>query len=195
MEAAPYHGFIELNLSCPNLPGKPQVGYDFKAVKRILGKLFSITNKPLGVKLPPYFDKAHFDKFAKILNQYPISFVNTINSIGNGLVIEDETVAVKPKNGFGGIGGQVVKATALANVHALYRRLNPEIDIIGTGGVFSGKDVFEHILCGAKMVQIGTALQEEGVKVFVRIATELLDLMEEKGYQTIEDFREKLKYL
>ncbi|MCK1206531.1 hypothetical protein MXZ36_09950, partial [Streptococcus uberis] len=42
-----------------------------------------------------------------------------------------------PKNGFGGIGGDYIKPTALANVHAFYQRLNPSIQIIGTGGVKS----------------------------------------------------------
>ena len=30
----------------------------------------------------------------------------------------DESVVIRPKNGFGGIGGEYIKPTALANVHA-----------------------------------------------------------------------------
>ena len=41
--------------------------------------------------------------------------------------IEDESVVIRPKNGFGGIGGEYIKPTALANVHAFYQRLNPQI--------------------------------------------------------------------
>ena len=118
-----------------------------------------------------------------------------MNSIGNGLYIEDESVVIKPKNGFGGIGGDYIKPTALANVHAFYQRLKPEIQIIGTGGVKSGRDAFEHILCGASMVQVGTALQKEGIAVFDRITKELKEIMEEKGYETLEDFRGKLHYI
>ena len=33
--------------------------------------------------------------------------------------------------------------------------------IIGTGGVVDGSDAFEHFLCGASAVQIGTVLVEE----------------------------------
>lgn len=76
-------------------------------------------------------------------------------------MIEDETVVIKPKNGFGGLGGDYIKPTALANVHAFYKRLNPSIQIIGTGGVKTGRDAFEHILCGASMVQLGTVLQKK----------------------------------
>ena len=63
------------------------------------------------------------------------------------------------------------------------------------GGVKSGRDAFEHILCGASMVQVGTALQKEGVAVFDRITKELKEIMEEKGYETLEDFRGKLHYI
>lgn len=190
-----YEGLVELNLSCPNVPGKPQIAYDFETTDNILSEVFSYFTKPLGIKLPPYFDIAHFDQAAAIFNKYPLTFVNCVNSVGNGLVINDETVVIKPKNGFGGIGGDYVKPTALANVHAFYQRLNPSIQIVGTGGVKSGRDAFEHILCGASMVQIGTALHQEGPAIFERITRELKAIMEEKGYHSLEDFRGKLNYL
>ncbi|TWW13359.1 putative dihydroorotate dehydrogenase A (fumarate) [Dellaglioa algida] len=192
-----FAGVVELNLSCPNVPGKPQTGYDFETVDAILKAVFDVYHKPLGVKLPPYFDIIHFDQMAEILNKYPLSYVNSINSIGNGMYINDdtETVVIKPKQGFGGIGGEYVKPTALANVHAFYQRLNKDIQIIGTGGIQTGKDIFEHILCGASMVQVGTALMVEGPVIFERLTAELEAIMAEKGYTSIEDFRGKLNYL
>ncbi|WP_162011539.1 dihydroorotate oxidase [Streptococcus sp. S784/96/1] len=195
VQESDYEGLVELNLSCPNVPGKPQIAYDFETTETILTEVFTHFTKPLGIKLPPYFDIVHFDQASAIFNQFPLTFVNCVNSIGNGLLINDETVLIKPKNGFGGIGGDYIKPTALANVHAFYQRLKPEIQIIGTGGVKNGRDAFEHILCGASMVQIGTALQQEGPNIFDRITKELKAIMTEKGYHTIEDFRGKLNYI
>lgn len=195
VQASDYQGLVELNLSCPNVPGKPQIAYDFETTDTILKEVFSYYTKPLGIKLPPYFDIVHFDQAAAIFNKYPLVFVNCVNSIGNGLVIEDETVVIKPKNGFGGLGGDYIKPTALANVHAFYKRLNPSIQIIGTGGVKTGRDAFEHILCGASMVQLGTILQKEGTEAFDRITKELQAIMAEKGYETLDDFRGKLHYI
>ena len=190
-----FRGITELNLSCPNVPGKPQVAYDFELTDQILSSVFEFFTKPLGVKLPPYFDFAHFDAMACILNKYPIAYVNCINSVGNGLYIdvEKESVVIKPKDGFGGIGGEYIKPTALANVRAFYNRLNGRIRIIGTGGIKTGQDAFEHLLCGATMLQIGTELQNEGTEIFERINAELLQILEQKGYQSIEDFRGKLR--
>lgn len=197
ISASDFNGVVELNLSCPNVPGKPQTGYDFELVEKILTRVFTVYRGPLGIKLPPYFDIVHFDQMAFILNQFPLAFVNSVNSIGNGLAIDvaTEQVVIKPKHGFGGIGGEYLKPTALANVHAFYQRLKPGIQIIGTGGIQSGQDAFEHILCGASMVQVGTALQKEGPNIFERLTRELQTIMAQKGYTKLSDFRGKLQYL
>lgn len=197
IEASNFRGITELNLSCPNVPGKPQVAYDFPLTEQILEQVFSFFTKPLGVKLPPYFDLAHFDQMAEILNKFPLTYINSINSIGNGLYIDPKTeaVVIKPKKGFGGIGGEYVKPTALANVRAFATRLKPEINVIGTGGIRSGQDAFEHLLCGATMLQIGTELQKEGPAIFARLKKELTEIMTAKGYTSIDEFRGKLRSL
>ncbi|MGX7112221.1 dihydroorotate oxidase [Gemella cuniculi] len=197
IQESDYQGVTEFNLSCPNVPGKPQIAYDFELTEKLLTEVFTFFTKPLGVKLPPYFDIAHFDIMAGILNKFPLTYVNSINSVGNGLYIdlEKEEVVIKPKGGFGGIGGEYIKPTALANVRAFRQRLNEDIKIIGTGGVITGRDVFEHILCGADLVQVGTTLHKEGVGVFERLTRELEEIMKEKGYSNIEDFKGKLREL
>lgn len=189
---------LELNLSCPNIPGKPQTGYDFQRTKEVLEQVFEIyTDKPLGVKLPPYFDMVHFEQMAEILKKFPLAFVTCINSIGNGLYIDakTESVVIKPKDGFGGLGGEYVKPTALANVRKFYELLPSSIKIIGCGGVLNGKDVFEHLLCGASMVQVGSQLMKEKNQIFSRLEEELTQIMNEKKYSRIEDFKGNLKSL
>ncbi len=186
---------IELNLSCPNVPNKPQTGYDFEQSRILLETIFTEVKQPIGVKLPPYFDMPHFDMMAAVLNDFPISFVTCINSIGNGLVIDpqSESILIKPKNGFGGIGGDFIKPTALANVRKFYTLLDKKVSIIGCGGIKTGMDAFEHILCGASAVQIGTQFMREGTDCFNRIADELTAIMQKKGYSSIEDFKGKLQ--
>jgi len=186
---------IELNLSCPNIVGKPQIGYDMEQTDAVLQKVMSIVKKPLGVKLPPYFDIVHFEQIAAILNKHKVQFVSCINSVGNGIIIdpEKEEVTIKPKRGFGGIGGKYVKPTALANVNKFYELLDSSIDIFGVGGIFSGVDVFEHILAGAKAVQLATVFYEEQHDCLRRIESEFNAYMEKKGYSSIHEVRGKLK--
>ncbi|WP_407892909.1 dihydroorotate oxidase [Lacticaseibacillus sp. N501-2] len=197
IEASDFTGLTEFNLSCPNVPGKPQIAYDFDTTEKILTDLFKIFTKPAGVKLPPFFDLAQFDQMAALLNRFPLTFINSINSLGNGLMIDPatDTALIRPKGGFGGIGGAYAKPIALANVRAFRQRLRDDIAIVGTGGVTTGRDVYDLILCGADMVQLGTVLQVEGVACFSRLSQELTAVMAAKGYDTLADFRGQLHTL
>ena len=188
---------IEVNLSCPNIPGKPQIGYDADASERVLKKVRPKITVPMGVKLPPYFDPAHHQVMGTMLGRCGIDFLNLINSVGNGLVVdsERETVVIKPKGGFGGLGGRLIKPVALANVRAFYKFFGGKMPIIGTGGVMGGGDAFEHILCGASAIQVGTVLVEEGLEVFPRLEAELGAVLARQGYRSIQDCRGRLKEL
>ena len=186
---------VEVNLSCPNIPGKPQIGYDFDETERLLNALRNIFSIPFGVKLPPYFDPIHHQKIAEVLQRMGVAFVTVINSVGNTLVVdhEQERVVIKPKGGFGGLGGRIIKPVALANVRAFWKIWGSRIPIIGTGGVENGTDIFEHVLCGASAVQIGTVLVEDGVGVFTRLAREVTECLEKKGYPSLMACRGKLQ--
>ncbi len=175
---------MEINLSCPNIPGEPQIGYDGEASERVLRQLREVVRVPMGVKLPPYFDPAHHERMAQVLDRVGVDFLSLINSVGNGLVVdpEREAVVIKPKGGFGGLGGSLIKPVALANVRAFWKLFQGRMPIIGTGGVVNGTDAFEHLLCGASAVQVGTQLVEEGVGVFSRLEAELASVLEKKGY-------------
>ena len=178
---------LEVNLSCPNIPGKPQIGYDFEETERLLRAIRDIVTIPFGVKLPPYFDPVHHQKIAEILQRVGVAFVTMINSVGNALVVDPEREMV------GGLGGRIIKPVALANVRALWKIWGDRIPIIGTGGVENGTDIFEHVLCGASAVQIGTVLVEEGPGVFARLEQELTECLEQKGYPSLMACRGKLR--
>jgi dihydroorotate dehydrogenase (fumarate) len=188
---------IEVNLSCPNIPGKPQIAYDPADSERLLKRIRPLITVPMGVKLPPYFDPAHHAIMADVIRRNGVDYLNLINSVGNGLVVDpsrQETV-IKPKGGFGGLGGSLIKPVALANVRAFWKLLDGQIPIIGTGGIREGTDAFEHVLCGASAVQVGTALVEEGLTVFERLERELADALATRRKRSLEDCRGTLKEL
>lgn len=188
---------MEVNLSCPNIPGEPQIGYDAEASERVLRKVKAVVSVPMGVKLPPYFDPAHQEKMAAVLDRVGVQFLSLINSVGNGLVVDPdhESVVIKPKGGFGGLGGTLIKPVALANVRAFWKLFAGRIPIIGVGGIVRGTDAFEHLLCGASAVQVGTALVEEGFEVFERLEHELNSVLEKRGYDSVAACRGKLREL
>jgi len=195
---------VELNLACPNIVGKPTIGYDFEQMEDVMKQVASLPcfsgSKPLfplGVKMPPYFDRPHFEMAAAILNKYKhiVSYAASINTIGNALAIDyhAEMPVIRAKGGFAGLSGPAVKYTALANVKQMRELLDNSIDVVGAGGVQTGRDAFEMILCGATAVQVGTCHWTEGPGCFDRICDELKAIMKDKGYGNVEDFRGKLK--
>lgn len=183
---------IELNLSCPNIIGKGQLAYNFECLEEYLKEIFQKVNVgnflAFGIKLPPYFELSDFEQVSTKISKFPIQFITCINSIGNGLVVdfESEKAVIEPKNGIGGLGGSIVKPTGLSNVYN-FKKLLPNIDIIGCGGIETGKDVFEYLLCGASAVQIGTQFHREDVCCFKRIKEEFLEIMKSKNYNSISN--------
>jgi len=189
---------VEINMSCPNIPGKPPPAYDPAGMEEYLAGVFA-RPPPLGVvvgvKLAPYFYEQQFDGAAGVLNACEhLSFVTAINTVGNGMVIDVESEApVLPSSGFGGLAGPAVLHIALGNVRKLRQKLSPSIAVIGCGGVDSGAAAFKHLLCGAEGVMVASALLHEGPAVFARVESELLAIMAAKGYSTIADFQGKLR--
>jgi len=188
---------IEVNLSCPNIEGKPQVAYDFEQSEKILSAIKGLGKIPLGLKLPPYNDFSFQKQMAELILKYDIKFITCINSIGNTLVIdpEKESTIIKPKKGFGGLSGEYIKPVALANVRAFYELLNGKVSIFGVGGINTGSDAFEFLLAGADAVQVGTVFEKEGSGCFERINMELEEILLKKGYDSIESVKGNLKYL
>lgn len=186
---------IEANLSCPNIPGKPQVAYDLDTAEEYLKALRAATTKPIWIKLPPYLEEVHRSEMAKLLLKHRIDGVVLVNSVGNALWVDParEQAVIKPKSGLGGLGGKFIKPVALGNVWSFFRELRDRIPIIGVGGVYSGADAFEFFLCGAQLVQVGSAFKREGTGIFARLNSELEMLMQKKGYSHVDDFRGKLK--
>ena len=191
---------IELNLSCPNLINKSVVGTNFHELEQYLDSINQarLSNILLGLKLPPYFELNQWDTISHLIYKSPkVQFITCCNSLSNGLIIDpiNETTCIYPKKGMGGIGGRSMKPIALSNVWNFYQRFGDTIDIIGCGGVQSATDVFEHILCGANAVQVGTELAEHGPDVLESYSIMLSTLMSAKQYNNINKFKGKLRVI
>ncbi len=189
---------IEINLSCPNVVWKPQIAYDFDAADYIIWVVESLWNKPIWLKLPPYFDPVHTEAMAQVILKHPnVKFITTINSVWNTLIIdsEREEPLIKPKWGFWWLGWDYVKPVALANVRAFYKLLWDKVDIIWVGWIKSWLDVFDYILCWASAVQLWTVYEKEWPECFSRILSEFKDYLSKKWYNSISDFKWKLKEL
>jgi dihydroorotate dehydrogenase (NAD+) catalytic subunit len=148
------HAF-ELNLSCPNISYtgiKCLLAQDIEAVKQIVLAVKQQTNIPIIAKLTPNVtDIAAVAQAAEQGGADAVSLVNTFF----GMAVDAETQKPLLGNVIGGLSGPAIKPLALRAVFEVYKNIS--IPIIGIGGIMTGIDVAEFMLCGASAVQIGTA--------------------------------------
>jgi dihydroorotate dehydrogenase (fumarate) len=78
----------------------------------------------------------------------------------------------------------------LRHIALLYGRVSADLAI--TSGVHSGLDVAKAILAGATVAQTASVLLKNGIPYLSTMLRELQGWMEERGYDSLEDFRGKL---
>lgn len=147
-------GFIELNVSCPNVHGG---GMSFGTDPVVLGNLVkevkNILTIPLIVKLTPNVTDIVKMADAAVNNGADgICLVNTLLGMRFDLKSRKPTIA----NKMGGFSGPAIFPIALRMVYQV-RQAFPELPIIGCGGVSSAEDVYEMMIAGANAVEVGSA--------------------------------------
>ncbi len=64
-----------------------------------------------------------------------------------------------------------------------------KIDIVGTTGIHTGRDVVKHLLAGSKAVQIVSALYKNDFSFVTKMLSEIEEWMEIKNFDSIKDYR------
>lgn len=147
---------FELNLSCPNVAhGQTKyklMAQDPKLTAQIISAAKQQTNIPIIAKLTPNVtDISEIAKAAEAGGADAVALVNTYL----GMAVDAHTKQPLLGNVVGGLSGPAIKPLALRAVWEVHKNIS--IPIIGIGGIMSGIDVAEFMLCGAQAVQIGTA--------------------------------------
>jgi len=147
---------LELNLSCPNvIHGQTRyklIAQDPDATARIVGAVKKRVSRPVVAKLTPNVtDIAEIAWAAQDSGADAVALVNTFL----GMAVDADSMSPLLGNITGGLSGPAIKPLALRAVWEVYKKIS--IPIIGIGGIMTGKDAAEFILCGASAVQVGTA--------------------------------------
>lgn len=173
------HGadIVELNLGCPNVWSegkgqKPIASYEPTLVAQILKAI----GTPITLKLSPLPPNI-LSQVAAVINAFPnVLGVCCSNTWPNGFSWEGGKTAITPGGGKAGFAGPGFKGIALGQVVQFKELLRPDIDIMGAGGVQSGRDVQDYLRAGAKAVSINTAFTNRGFRVFSNILMGLSEL-------------------
>ena len=138
---------VELNLSCPNVEQAPQTAAEIVAAAR------SATTKPLFAKLSAAApDIAENARAVAAAGADGLSLINTVR----GLALDERTLRPRLARRTGGYSGPALKPIALAAVYECFAATR--LPIVGMGGVRTGRDALELIVCGARAVAVGTAV-------------------------------------
>ena len=87
----------------------------------------------------------------------------------------------------GGLSGEPLLKLSNEKLSFAYSITKGSIPIIGTGGIFSGKDVYEKMKLGANLVQLYTSFVYEGPSLIRNINNEIISLMEEEGVKDLSE--------
>jgi len=187
---------IELNFGCPHGMSERGMGAAVGQVPEYIQMVAEWckqhTDMPVIVKLTPNITDIRRPAEAAMRGGADaVSLINTINSITS---VDLDNFAPEPtidgKGSHGGYCGPAVKPIALSMVSEIAR--NPEtagLPISGIGGVTTWRDAAEFIALGCGSVQVCTAAMTYGFKIVQEMIAGLENYMDEKGYETIEDFR------
>ena len=143
---------LELNVSCPNVKSGLLVGAEPTETQGLLARLRPLTSKPLIVKLTPNVtDPAAIARAAQSAGADGISLINTLKATardpaGTGVWLGAQS---------GGLSGAAIRPVALEQVRSVAEAVT--IDVVGMGGIESGRDALEFMTAGARAVAVGTA--------------------------------------
>ncbi len=153
LDAEPQVGWLEVNVSCPNVHGGGMsFGTSPAAAAEVTAAVKKVAKKPVLVKLSPNVtDIAAVAKACEAAGADGVSLINTLL----GMRIDLKTKRPVLANVTGGLSGPAVFPVALRMVYQVAGAV--KIPVVGMGGVQTAEDVIEMMLAGASAVEVGAA--------------------------------------
>ena len=181
-DACPQVGWLEVNISCPNVHGGGMgFGTSCESAAEVTAAVKAAVKKPVIVKLTPNVtDIVSIAKACEDAGADALSLINTVMAMRIDLNTRQPVL----KNVTGGLSGPAVFPLALRMVWQVYEAVR--IPIIGLGGVSSAKDVIEMMLAGATAVGVGAANLKNPF-ICKQMVETLPDIMLQYGVENLEN--------
>jgi dihydroorotate dehydrogenase (NAD+) catalytic subunit len=174
---------VEVNLSCPNLDhGRDMFAHDPVLAADVIAAVRPCLDAPLWAKLSPNTHRI-VDVAAAVTAAGAAALV--VANTFLGLVIDVDTGRAALGNGGGGVSGRAIHPLALRCVYDVRAAL-PDVDIIGAGGIATGRDALAMLMAGANAVQVGTAHFADP-RAAVHVVDGLLDEMRRRNLSSWGD--------
>ena len=135
------------------------------------------------LKISPDINDSTIDEISEIAIDNSITaliLTNTTNTNRNNLI-------ELQKNEIGGLSGKPLEDISNNIIKKFYKKLSGKINIIGVGGVDSGKSAYNKIISGASLVQLYTGMIFKGPEVVKNIKKDLINHLKNDG---VKNFKE-----
>jgi dihydroorotate dehydrogenase (NAD+) catalytic subunit len=176
---------VEVNLSCPNAE---DAGRLFALDPQATGKVVAAVRGsarydiPVFAKLSP--DVTDIVAMARACVTAGADGLSLVNAL-LGMAIDPGSMRPALAGTFGGLSGPAIRPVAVRCVWQVREAL-PDVPIIGTGGVRTGRDALELILAGASAVAVGTVLLHDP-SACSRVLRELEEELAALGVDRVAD--------
>ncbi|QBI22137.1 dihydroorotate dehydrogenase [Egibacter rhizosphaerae] len=176
---------VEANISCPNVEDRGTIfACRPEATAEAIGQVTRLLGVPVFAKLTPDVgDIAEIALAARDAGAAGVSLINTLL----GMAIDPETGETVLGGGTGGLSGPAIKPVAVAAIHSVHRA-DPDLPVIGMGGVRTVEDVVEFVRAGASAVAVGTATFADPAAAF-RLVEQLPRWLADRGHARLCDLR------
>lgn len=183
---APYANYITINISSPNTPGLRGL-QDKASLTELLTRCGAAERKdlPVFLKVAPDLDAEAIADICAVLSGDGAWL--------SGLIIANTTLARPPglrseaKSEAGGLSGAPLFQPSTEVLRLFAQKLGGAFDLIGAGGIGTGRDAYAKIRAGASAVQLYSLMVYDGPGIAARVARELSHCLAEDGFSCIAD--------
>ncbi len=169
--------YITINVSSPNTPGlrNLQLKNNLAPLLQKISKkreLYFKKNKrkiPLALKIAPDLSKSDLKSIVTLIKKYKIEGIIATNTSLNKKLIKNKSFDKLQ----GGISGNALYTYSNNTLEQLQALSKGKFEVIGVGGIDSGKKVLEKLKLGANAVQLYSSLVYNGISIIDKIILDL----------------------
>ena len=179
--------YITINISSPNTENLRNF-HDEKKFDELINSMEEEKIKlksriPIVVKISPDISDNQINLISEILLKYKVSAVIVSNTTENNR----KNLKNILKHQKGGLSGKPLEEKSNKLIAKFYDLLKGKIQIIGVGGVDSGKSAYNKFLAGANYIQLYTGMVFQGPNIVVNIKKELKELLINDGVTSFKE--------
>lgn len=158
--------YIAINISSPNTKGLRDLQGE-ESMRALIGALKEEQSRleqqhgrhvPIVVKIAPDLEELHIEALARVFNELAVEGIIATNTTISRAAVVGHALEKEA----GGLSGAPVTQRSTEVIRAFRSLLQPQIPILGVGGIMNGQDAVDKLQAGARLVQIYSGLVYAG---------------------------------